>query len=66
MPLGNVFVIALRAGYRFVKIDESHADASSDTGYSTFYVNGVDGETLKVDWSGMYMTAGIILLLGKK
>lgn len=50
-----------RIGYRYIKINEMHEDKNSDTGYSTFYVEGSSGETVKVDWSGTYMTIGFTL-----
>jgi len=55
-----------RLGYRFIKIDETHQDTSSTTGYSSFYANGKDGETVKVDWSGMYFTVGLVLSFNVK
>jgi hypothetical protein len=47
-------------------IDETHQDDNSDTGFSSFYVNGSSGETVKVDWSGLYMTLGASISINKK
>ena len=58
--------VNLRLGYRFVKADEIHADSNSSTGYSSFYVNGTSDPTLKVDWSGIYLTAGVNIVLSFK
>lgn len=65
LSLGKSFIITTRAGYRYIKIDESHKDKSSSTGYSSFYANGKNGDIVKVDWSGFYANAGILLVLGK-
>lgn len=55
------FGITARFGQRMIKINEMHKDASSETGYSSFYANGVDGETVKVDWGGSYLTLGLMV-----
>ena len=52
-----------RLGYRHLKTSDAHKDASSTTGYKSFYVNGTDGETVKVDWSGVYFTVGLYLII---
>lgn len=65
IPLGKSLSLTMRAGYRALKVEETHEDDSSSTGFSSYYVNGVDGETVKVDWSGMYANVGILLLIGK-
>lgn len=55
------FGVTARFGHRMIKIDEMHKDASSETGYSSFYANGVDGETVKVDWGGSFLTLGLMV-----
>jgi hypothetical protein len=64
--MGKNFTTNLRCGYRFMTIDETHQDDNSDTGFSSFYVNGSSGETVKVDWSGLYMTLGASISINKK
>ncbi|MDL5048562.1 hypothetical protein QQ054_21340 [Oscillatoria amoena NRMC-F 0135] len=62
--LGKSFLINAKMGYRQLKIDESHEDGSGEL--KTFYVNGQDGETVEVDWSGHYASVGISLVLALK
>jgi hypothetical protein len=49
--------INLRAGKRFMKIDEVHKSAFSSTGYQSFYVNP-EKDLLYVKWSGAYVGIG--------
>ncbi|MFC2111211.1 hypothetical protein ACFLQ5_02030 [Bacteroidota bacterium] len=60
------FTANFRLGYRGVSINETHRDENSETGYSSFYVNGKNGENVKVNWSGIYSTMGVCLSLNKK
>ena len=55
-----------RVGYRILKVNEMHANPSSTTGYSSFYVNGLDGETVKVDWSGLFLSIGLDIMISLK
>jgi len=64
--LGKILGINARLGYRHLKTPEVHYNDKSTTGFSSFYVNGVDGETVKIDWSGVYFTIGAYLSLDKK
>ncbi|WP_258105710.1 hypothetical protein [Marinoscillum sp. MHG1-6] len=64
--IGENFILHSRLGYRFIKMDEAHEDSSSATGYSSFYVNGTDGETVKVDWSGAFFTIGASIAFNKE
>lgn len=49
-----------RAGYRFMRVKESHKDESSPTGYSYFYViPGVNQDQLSVKWNGPYAAIGL-------
>ncbi|HRR93151.1 MAG TPA: hypothetical protein P5348_04120 [Bacteroidales bacterium] len=49
-----------RAGYRTLRIKESHKDESSSTGYSYFYViPGVNQDQLSVKWNGPFATFGL-------
>ena len=49
-----------RAGYRAMKIKESHESSASSTGYSSFYVKpGISEDLLKVKWNGIYYSFGI-------
>ncbi|MBI4419780.1 MAG: hypothetical protein HY560_03075 [Gemmatimonadetes bacterium] len=59
--LGDHFGFVTRIGYRYLQIPETHRNSGSSTGYSSFYVSGSSGETVKVDWSGSYMMAGLRL-----
>lgn len=60
-------VVNFRIGYRFMKADNSFEDDSSSTGYSHFYTNNVDKETMYVNYSGMYCRAGLYFsLYGKQ
>ncbi len=47
-----------RAGYRLMKVKESHESSSSSTGYSTFYVNPPAEDLLTVKWNGPYYSFG--------
>ena len=60
------FGITSRLGYRLIKMDETHIDPLSSTGYSSFYVDLQNGQTVKVDWSGTYLTIGLIISFKKK
>ena len=52
-----------RAGYRHLVVQEVHKDSRgsiSNYEYSySFFVNGTDGETTKIKWSGFYFNTGI-------
>lgn len=64
--LGKYLGINARVGYRYLKTPEMHTNDQSNTGYSSFYVNGVDGETVKVDWSGTFLTVSAYLAFDRK
>ena len=64
--LGKFLGLNARIGYRHLKTPEIHYNDKSSTGFSAFYANGVSGETVKVDWSGVYFTIGAYLALDKK
>lgn len=54
------FLATLRAGYRFMKIKESHEDKNSPSGFSYFYViPGVNENQLSVKWNGPYVALGL-------
>jgi len=49
-----------RAGYRTMRVKESHEDSNSSTGYSYFYViPGVNQDQLSVKWNGPFATFGL-------
>lgn len=48
-----------RAGYRTVRLQESHKDENSPTGYSAFLVPGTTDEKLFVKWNGPFVTIGL-------
>lgn len=49
-----------RAGYRSMKVNESHENSASSTNYSSFYVNpGVSENLLKVKMNGVYYSFGL-------
>ncbi|MFA6923709.1 MAG: hypothetical protein WC223_05585 [Bacteroidales bacterium] len=58
--------INFRFGYRKSQINEIHADSQSITGSGAFLTNNTDGNRVKVDWSGLYSTIGISILLNSK
>ena len=65
--LTKSFGISFRGGYRFVTLQEQHDESRDGTGITltnSFFVNGTDGNTTMVKWSGAYCTAGIILTGG--
>lgn len=64
--VGKFFGVNTRLGYRYLKTPEVHYNDKSDTGYSAFYANGKNGETVKVDWSGLFFDIGIYLALDRK
>jgi hypothetical protein len=64
--MGKWFGANARLGYRHLKTPEVHYNDKSTTGYSSFYVNGASGETVKVDWSGVYFNIGIYLAIDRK
>ena len=57
--IGKNLMANFRVGYRSISIKETHEHADSETGYQTFFVDGNDGETVKVDWSGLFVTIGV-------
>lgn len=63
--IGKSMILNSRIGFRAISMDEVHEDSTSDTGYSSFYVNGTDGETVRVNWSGIYMTIGFSFAVNK-
>jgi hypothetical protein len=48
-----------RAGYRMMKVKESHESSSSSTGYATFYVDPPAEDLLTVKWNGPYFSFGL-------
>jgi len=53
-------LVSARAGYRTLRIEESHKDENSPTGYSYFYViPGVNQDHLSVKWNGPFATLGL-------
>jgi hypothetical protein len=53
------FHASFRAGQRFLKIKESHENASSTTGYTSFYTKPPDEDLLTIKVNGPYVSAGI-------
>ena len=54
------FHASFRAGQRFLNVKESHKDASSSTGYSSFYSNPMKGnDLLNFKVNGPYISAGL-------
>lgn len=49
---------SFRVGQRFMKINESHENKASKTGFSSFYVNPNSNDYVSVDWSGTYINLG--------
>jgi hypothetical protein len=49
-----------RVGFRYLRIGENHVDASSSTGYKCFVLGG---QCIKVDWTGPYLTSGLVVTL---
>ena len=54
---GNIG-LALRTGFRYFKADVGFKDSTSSTGYSQFTVNG---EKVKADMTGVFMTMGLVV-----
>ncbi len=67
VPIMKAMNIELRAGYRSLIIPETHADATSATGYKSYYVtNSTSSGLVKVNFSGVFATVGVNFLIGKK
>ncbi|MDD5571015.1 MAG: hypothetical protein PHD97_07640 [Bacteroidales bacterium] len=64
--LEKKYGINFRFGYRQLEINEIHADPQSPIGSSAFLTNNTDGNRVNVDWSGLYSTIGISVLLNSK
>ena len=63
--VGKKLIINARMGYRILLIDEVHKDPTTGKKVS-FYVNGTDGDIVKVDWSGKYASVGLGIVINSK
>jgi len=65
-PVGKNLILFSRIGYRNLIIEEKHIDSTTGKSGYSFYANGNNGETVKVNWSGKYASLGMGVVIPSK
>lgn len=57
--------LSSRLGYRVLRTPATYRDDTSETGWSQTLCCGADSDGMVADWSGLYMTIGVFVSLGR-